>query len=241
MGAVVIGVVGARGGAGATVMAAGLAHALAARDRQVTLVDLAPENGGIDVLLGIENEPGLRWPDLADARGRVDGPALRERLPRWDSVAVVGATRDGPARMPTDATSDVCLALADASDVVILDLSRGILARALPYSAPVLQLCDEALVVTPLDLVAVGGALVARDALARVHCRAALVIRGPAPGTLDAVEVSDVLGLEIACEVGWDARLAGAVERGFGPSMSRGPLHRAAGVLARRYPADGWR
>lgn len=237
----VVGVVGARGGAGATVLAAGLAHALVRRGASTTLVDLVPENGGIDVVLGTEDDPGLRWPHLADARGRLDGTALRERLVRWDGVAVVGATREGPARVPGDAVADVCVALAEASDVTVLDLGRSCLSGHPSFASAALRLCDEVLVVVPLDLPAVAGALVARDELVRAHCRAALVVRRPAPGSLDSLEVGGVVGLDVATEVGWDSRLAAAIERGVGPVPGRGPLARAGSRLAARYVGGGRR
>lgn len=240
MGGVVVGVVGARGGAGTSVSAAALAVGFARRALATTLIDLAPENGGIEVVLGTEGETGLRWPDLADARGHLDGGALRERLPPWEGVAVVGASRDGPARMPQDAVADVCLALAEISDAVVVDLGRCLVAGQ-SYLSAVLGLCDEVLIVMPLDLIAVAGALVARDALAGVHSKVALIVRGPAPGTLDAVEISDVLGLEVVCEIGWDPRLAGDIERGLGPVSGRGPLVRASRALAARYAGGGAR
>ena len=53
------------------------------RRPRAILVDVDPWSGGIDLVLGSEAEPGLRWPDL-DAAGRAarTRPALREALPR---------------------------------------------------------------------------------------------------------------------------------------------------------------
>ena len=68
-GASVVGVVGAGGGAGASTVAAGLAAANARRGRQSLLVDADPLGGGIDLLMGCEGVPGLRWPE---SRSTVD-------------------------------------------------------------------------------------------------------------------------------------------------------------------------
>ncbi|MGZ4743893.1 MAG: P-loop NTPase [Oryzihumus sp.] len=66
----VIGVVGGSGGVGATVLAAALATRAAATGRTVACVDGDVLGGGLDVTFGLEQEPGLRWPDLAAALGR---------------------------------------------------------------------------------------------------------------------------------------------------------------------------
>lgn len=57
----VVAVIGGRGGAGASLFAVALAQAAA----DALLVDLDPWAGGIDLLVGGETAPGLRWPDLA--------------------------------------------------------------------------------------------------------------------------------------------------------------------------------
>ena len=57
----VVAVMGGRGGAGASVFATALAQTAS----DALLVDADPWSGGIDLVLGTESEPGLRWPDLA--------------------------------------------------------------------------------------------------------------------------------------------------------------------------------
>ena len=86
-----IGVLGGRGGAGASTLAIALGWVVAQRGVPVTLVDLDPVGGGIDVALGLENTAGLRWPDLGDAHGVISSSALREQLPSVGALAVVSA------------------------------------------------------------------------------------------------------------------------------------------------------
>jgi len=233
VGGTVVGVVGARGGAGASVVAASLARAAARRRAPACLVDLALVGGGLDVLLGIEEDPGVRWPDLADARGRLDGDDLLARLPRWGPVPVVSTERGGGP--DPGALADVVAALAEAtsarSGVLVLDVDRAALGAG-TVGAGLLEACDEVLVVTPLDVVAVAGAAAVRD---RVGGPAALVVRRPAPGRLSAAEVADAVGLDLAAVVGWDRGLAGAIERGAGPCPGRGPVERVGRRLAARY------
>ena len=70
----VVAVVGAGGGAGASTFAATLAVAAASRSLRVLLVDGDRSGGGLDVLLGMEDATGIRWPDLVEARGRLGRP-----------------------------------------------------------------------------------------------------------------------------------------------------------------------
>ncbi len=231
--AVVVGVVGARGGAGATTVAAVVARGLAERCRSVTLVDLAPWSGGLDVTLGIEQEPGLRWSDLQDARGRVDGAQVRARLPRWGPVAVVTAGRSGPAGVPAAAVPDVLAALVGVDDALVLDLPRGVGAVDLVECAPS---CTEVLIVTPLDVLAVAGAVVLREVLGLAGAAVALVTRGPAPGRLDPAAVAAALDLDLAAHVSRDRGLAVAIEQGLGPGAA-GPLGGLGRSLAARYVA----
>ena len=59
-----VGVLGAVGGAGTSTLACWLADRAAHEDRPAVLVDADRGGCGIDVLLGLEDQDGLRWPDL---------------------------------------------------------------------------------------------------------------------------------------------------------------------------------
>ncbi|MBD5785318.1 pilus assembly protein FlpE [Cellulosimicrobium terreum] len=249
----VVGVTGARGGAGASVVAASVARGAVRRvgpGGPVCLVDLTGSGGGLDVLLGLESVPGVRWPDLHDARGRLDGEDLAARLPHWSGVAVVSGSGahgpagavgpDGSAGAAGDAVLDVVAALADSctarGGLLVLDLPRAGLVVGAPGHA-LLDACTELLVVTPLDVPAVAGAVGVRERVGGVP--AALVVRGPAPGGLSGAEVADAVGLEVATRVGRDRGVALGIERGLGPCAGPGPLVRAGRRLAARYLAPG--
>ncbi|MYQ49595.1 septum formation initiator, partial [Streptomyces sp. SID4985] len=76
--ALTVGVIGGRGGAGASTLACALAVTSAREGVRTLLVDADPLGGGLDVLLGGESAEGLRWPAFAASRGRVGGGALEE-------------------------------------------------------------------------------------------------------------------------------------------------------------------
>ncbi|MBD7979571.1 pilus assembly protein FlpE [Oerskovia sp. Sa2CUA9] len=252
----VVGVVGACGGAGASTVAAALADGLRRAGRRPVLVDLATTGAGIDVLLGIDHRDGPRWADLRDARGEVDGRALVELLPTWSTVPVLSALRADPVALDPGVVVDVCSALADACDVLVLDLPRAALAAGAVASAltgagagagagpcergdadhaALVGACDTLFLVTPLEVPAVAGAVAAVTLARRTGADRSmrLVARRPAPGRLDPWEVSDVVGLPLACVAGWDRTLAARVDRGQGPPVgARRPLGRAGRELA---------
>lgn len=221
MGAVV-GVTSARGGAGASSLGAVLAHA--ARDTGSVLVDLDGSGSGIDVLLGIEETRGPRWPDLRDAGGDA-GERIAVLLPRWRGVPVLSVDRRRPG-VPAPVRDDVLAALREAHGLTVLDLPR-------PSVAGLAEHCDLVVVVTPRDLTSVAGAVTLRAATASAG-RAALVIRGPAPGRLRAAEVEEAVGLPALAAVRADLMLAADLERGTGPRRGpRSPLGRAARAVLR--------
>ncbi len=230
----VIGIVGARGGAGASLLAASLAveYALVG-DRsgpgRAAVVDLS-RGAGLDVLLGIEELPGARWPDLHQARGSVDGAELRAVLPTWRDVGILSTDRERPRPTPVDVIGDVLDALTAVHDVVVLDLDRADLLGAEPH--PAVGRCATVLLVAPLDLRAVAGGVALRGVLDVQVGDVRLVLRGPSPGGLGASEVAHVLGLPLAGSLPYRRRLDAAVEAGLGPPH-RGAYARAVRRLAR--------
>jgi hypothetical protein len=147
----VIAFVPASGGLGSSTLAAAVAVRAAAASRSAVLVDLDPWGGPKDVLFGLEQEPGWRWPELSEVAGVVDGQGLADELPMACGVPVLTspgvavapagdmppgddldtrlATR--PATRPVgwldgwlETVPDVVAGLADAHEVTVLDLPR---------------------------------------------------------------------------------------------------------------------
>ncbi len=223
----VLGVLGARGGVGASVLAAAVARCCA-WSGSAAVVDLSRAGGGLDVLLGIEQVPGLRWPDLVAARGAVDGVALTARLPRWERCAVLSADRARPGAPPPEAEHDVLTALAAATRCTVLDLDR---AQVLADPA-VLDLCRAVVLVVPRDVSGVAAALAVRPTLVAAVRDVRLVVRGPAPGGMGVAEVGQAVGMTVRAALGTDAGVRAAVERGVGPVCGRGSLARVVDAVA---------
>ncbi|HVU92212.1 MAG TPA: hypothetical protein VHC23_08255 [Jatrophihabitans sp.] len=135
----VVGVVGGSGGVGASTFAA----VLAAVAGTSALIDVDVVGGGIDVLLGVELEPGARWSGLHLAGGHLDPAVLLDGLPHWGRCAVLAA--DEPRLDPT-AVRQV-IEVAAAAGPAVLDLPR----TPCPERSAALELCDLVVVLARGD------------------------------------------------------------------------------------------
>jgi len=226
----VVAFVGGRGGAGASVLA--VAAAVHARNRgtRVLLVDCDPLGGGLDLVVGAEELEGLRWPGLAlggGGGGRVAAASLHEALPSPDGVlTVLSCDRSGVGPEP-DAAVAVVEAGRRAGEMVICDLPRHLTEAALA----VVDTCDLVVLVVPAEVRAVAAAARVAEPLAGRGAPVRLVVRGPAPGGLDAEDVEHALGLAVLASVGPEPGLAAALDRGKVPGLRRGPLQDAAAAV----------
>ena len=120
----VVGVAGGSGGVGASVLVAALGVRAVTAGRTAVCVDGQRLGGGLDVTLGLEQERGLRWPDLAGVRGQVDGRELLRRLPAGDGLAVLSFDRSSDVTPTGEAVRAVLSALAAVVELVVVDLPR---------------------------------------------------------------------------------------------------------------------
>ena len=119
----VLAVLGGRGGAGASVLAAGLCVTASRSGLRTLLVDADPLGGGADLLLGWEEEHGLRWPQLAEAGGRLDAQALVAALPSRGDLVVLSCDRAEPGKdRPAEARPRPA---AGRGDAAALDAGRA--------------------------------------------------------------------------------------------------------------------
>lgn len=218
--ALTIAVTGGCGGAGASVLAAALART-AASLLPTLLVDCDRLGGGADLLLGAENEPGLRWPQLALARGSLMPGSLTELLPLIDGVRVLAWDRE-PAPSPVSAETVVAVMAAarQEADLVVLDLPR-VLDPAVRAAA---ETADLTLLVVPTTVRSVSSARRSVEALADCCADVLLVVR---TGYLSPAQVSAALDRPVAGELRPEPGLDDALRRGEPPGLRRrGPLAR---------------
>lgn len=224
---VVLAVVGGRGGAGASVLAAAIAVAAQRAGHRPVLVDADPWGGGADLLLGGEDLPGLRWSDLVGLEGTLDGGALCQALPRPHGVPVVAWDRGGVVRVPAAAVAAVLDATARSHDLVVVDLPR----RADDVTAAVLARARTTYLVVPAE---VRAAVAASQALAWLvpGSSARLVVRTGRGRSVEPEQVAAALAIPLAAVVADDARIAAALETGEPPgAAARSALARVADAL----------
>jgi len=217
----VLAVIGGRGGAGASILAGGLAVTAVGAGLRTLLVDADPLGGGLDLVLGWEQVDGLRWPALLGAGGRIDPPALLTALPQRGDLVLLSFARDDLLPVPGEAMAATLDAACRGRDVVIADLPRQLDDAA----TLALQAADQALLVVPAELRATAAA--ARvAATVSLHCEnVSVVVRGPAPGKLRPREIAKSLGLPLAGSLRPEPAMCQALERGEAPTTSgAGPL-----------------
>ncbi|MGW9642437.1 septum site-determining protein Ssd [Streptomyces albidoflavus] len=236
-----VGVVGGRGGAGASTLACALAVTAAAGGSRTVLVDADPLGGGLDVLLGGEQAEGLRWPAFARSRGRMARRALEEALPELHGLRLLSWDRGDTAAVPPQAVRAVLGAARRGGGTVVVDLPR----RAGGEVAEALAQLDLVLLVVPAELRAVAAARRMAAVLApevrdlRVAVRPAGTPGTPGGG-LAPDAVAALLGLDLAGVVPYDPAAVEAQETGTPPgSGPRGPLARFCRELWGRVASPG--
>ena len=215
----VVAVTPARGGAGASVFAA----ALGQTGTEALLVDLDPWGGGIDLLLGGESVPGLRWPDLSLQGGRLAWSAVRDALPNLRGVSVLSGARRShePGAGPVEAVLD---AGRRGGAAVICDVPR----RMTDPEIAAFGCADLIVAVTTCDVRGVAAASAVVPVLRAANPNVGLVVRGPSPGGLRAAEVADVAEVPLLAAMRPEPMLAERLEQGGLRLRRRSPLAAAA-------------
>ena len=187
----VLAVIAGRGGAGASVFATALART-ASEACEAMLIDADPWSGGIDLVLGIEADSGLRWPDLTLQGGRLNYAALRDALPRHRGVSVLSGGRGGG-----DIDAAPLGAVIDAGSrggaTVVCDVPR----RSTAAAETALESADLVVVVAPADVRSCAAAEGVARWVSTVNPNAGVVVRGPAPGGLRSSDVAEIVGLPL--------------------------------------------
>jgi secretion/DNA translocation related CpaE-like protein len=230
-------ILGGSGGCGASTFAAGLALAAADHELDVLLVDADPLGGGLDLYLGSERPPGMRWSDFASASGRLAAPALREALPRVRGISLLSWGDDDAQPITVESMRSIVAAGQRGYHLVVIDVPR----RLDPSAEEALVRADHTLLVLRSDVPGVAAARRltrhANPLAQRVGVVAVSAGRGGIPGELAA----DALSLPLTATVRTDHRLPRDLDEGLGlMSRRRGPLTTSChGVLAHAGLIDG--
>ena len=227
-----IAVTGGRGGAGASVFAAALAQAAG----ESLLVDLDPCSGGIDLLLGGESAPGLRWPDLNLGGGRLGWDAVREVLPRSGGVSVLSSARAFHEIDPEPAAA-VLDAGRRAGVFVVCDVPR----QPTPASLGAVEAADLVIVVTTCDVRGIAAATATLGGVRSANPNVGLVVRGPSPGGLGSREAGAATATPVLAAMRPERMLDSRLETGGLRLGRRSPLAGAARRVLGIQPGRGAR
>lgn len=199
----VIGMLGACGGAGSSTLACALALSSSSPS---LLVDAVPFSGGLDLLLGAEEQEGKRWADV-HVEGHVPAAELRAALPHVADTAILTCDRGGVAPAPSveDIVAIIECHRSDSSGALtVVDLPAwGDTARQLVGAL------DRVYLVVPAEVRAVA----AGTAISRaVRTELGVVVRYRQWSGLSAHEVENLVKLPVVAEIPHVRGLAKTVE-----------------------------
>lgn len=214
-----VGLIAARGGAGASTLAAALSATAARRSIVTLIIDGDSLSGGIDLVLGCEDVDGLRWPQVASTHGRVSSTALRAALPNIGDLAVLSWDRSGDSPLDTATMNSILSAGRRGSELIVVDLPRYLDDAA----GAALTACDLLVLVTTAD---VRGAAAATQLLRvlRMQCPdIRLVVRRRAGSDIGAEALSKALQVPLLETIPTRRAVERSIDEGLGPPK-RGPL-----------------
>lgn len=219
------------GGAGASLLSAGLAFHARQLFSDVVLVDFDESSAGLDIVLGIETQPGMRWQDFHSLSGSISGSDILRGLPARDGVALL--THNGSKSAAEKFVPEAIIQqLRGVSGLVIIDFPRFTNQIA---AVKILQQCDVAFVVTPSTVRGSASTKIAITKISKHVTTTELVIRN-LPGTnLDALRIAQSLDVPLAGVVNTDPRIVEQIEQGFGVAgIHLGGFTRSLNALAQR-------
>jgi secretion/DNA translocation related CpaE-like protein len=219
----VLAVLGASGGVGASVLATAVAVRAQRAGVSAVLVDAAPLGGGLDVTVGVEQDHGVRWPDLGGLVGSADGRALLARLPSAGGLPVLSFDRVAAHPSPEVAAA-VLAALAAECELVVVDVAvlRGAVADA------GLDLATQVVLVASSRLRDVAALSVVVDhlrtrAAERVVPEMAVCLRGRRRALAETVRVVELeVGVPVAFTMDDDAGVRADLVHGVAPGSRSG-------------------
>lgn len=209
-----VAVTGARGGAGASSIAANLATYLAEKaSRRVALVDLDVRTGALALMLGAMPNSGLA--EALELPGRIDDLFLERATisigPRLDLLA---------SEMPAFTSRTMTI---EAGEALLGRLQRSYHYVIIDVPMPLLDICRPWLASASVQLLATEGSLLsARDAVQRLDAAAAanqrhILIHNKAgrPGDLSAADIATACNRPADCEIPF-------LPRAFGTAINMG-------------------
>ena len=226
-----VGIIPAAGGAGASLLACGLAFHARQLFENVCLVDLDSNSASLDITFGLENQSGMRWNDFSHIAGSISGSDIFQSLPSRDQVGLL--THGAMTAIDSLPPKKLMLErLKESCELVVIDNPRM---SDQDFSWEALADCDLVLVATTAT---VRGCANAKRAIAGLAGHANLIelmVRNVPGSSLDPLKIAELLNTPLAATTNTDARIVEQIEQGFGVSgINLGGFTRNLNALAQR-------
>lgn len=208
----VIAVRGARGGAGATFVAAHLPASFVRAGHTCVLVDGDPIQGDLTSVLGAPASDVRTLSDLVPVADELDDRTVEEVLWTHEAGFRVVLAAEPSMRGDGSALAAVATATARVADVVVVHLPRTVDER----THPVLAFADRVVHVLTLDTVSFRAADRALEALSplRLASRSAFLVNRAARSEIVPADVRRVFGDEPLAVIPADRAVVAAMHRG---------------------------
>ncbi|WP_257161965.1 septum site-determining protein Ssd [Corynebacterium cystitidis] len=202
--ATVLTVLGAAGGAGTSTFAAALARA-AGPTHAPTLVDAHRYSGGLDLVLGIEEQTGARWGEITVGDGDVLRGDIRRALPGTaDDIKVLTSTRTtvaDPFHITADELEAVLQPLSTSGVTVVDAPAHMIPARS-----------TSVVIVVPAEVRAAAAAARIVAECCAVSLQVGLVLRHRGWSGIAAKELEKIARADVITELSHISRLTRTLE-----------------------------
>jgi len=159
--------------------------------------------------MGCEQAAGMRWTDITNLQGSVDGAELFNSLIVSHAIHVLAPKR-GKFEVDSSKILTLIETLASACDVVLVDAPR--MTEELTQS--LISLSDDVLLVMPTTVRASSLVTTVKERFADVRC--GLVVRQVPGSGLTPIGVAQAVDIPLRATLPTDARVVEQVEQGLG-------------------------
>jgi secretion/DNA translocation related CpaE-like protein len=208
-----VGVIAGRGGAGSSTYAVALAREAVRTGLRAILLDGDSLAGGLELIVGCEDVPGLRWPEVTAAGGRVAASALRSALPSSNGLAVLSSSAAGSPGLHD--VREVVVSSRRGVDLVVADLPRRVDRELLD----VVSALDVLIVVTTPDVRAVAGSRRVVESLRPSCGDIRVAVRTSRIALVSPQEIANSLGAPLAGVFSTRRATHRAIDEGRGPDL----------------------
>lgn len=204
----VMGLIGASGGLGTSLLSSLIAANFAAKNKKVLLAEFSNFTGGLDVLCGIEEVKGTRWSHISN---QVLPQDLLRSLPTVDEVHLL--SNDPNHLPPKELVIQIAKNLKSVTELAIFDLPKV----EQPNFSELVNICDELILVVGSTIRSINAA---NQILKNISglTESKLVIRQLAGTNLAGLNIARTLGLPLLGEIPSDVKVVEHIEQGVSPT-----------------------